>query len=451
VTRGRRLAVAAAAVVALAAVPHWLVHYRARERAGRPGAEAVALLTDDAWRAALWIPYPHQNLAALEGRVGELRRLARDLADPGAFALQRFGPFALPPGRELAVAIAEDGRVRALERVYPTVAWIARAAGTVARNPWLAGGEIRDRGGALRATVAWKGTLWTCETVAPPLSAPEAQLGGGSPGRKRPQKGSRSRRGAGPEPGGADDFAGTPVLSTESSGVLALARGMDPLPRGLYRLARSGPGAELELVAGSPPAGSLLPAALVPPALTAPAGWIAEWPEPGKELGDGVAGETLRAMALWAEPGAVEGLPRLAALDRAGAERFSLPGEGLLRLIGERAKEAVAGPSIRVRALDRASLDAGVAFAGLLPGGRPADLLAAADPEALAPIAQGIADKLGILPGLAERERRGFERVAILLRALSGCAATTLEVGPGGSFARLVPCRGDVLDRGRSR
>ena len=228
---------------------------------------------------------------------------------------------------------------------------------------------------------------------------------------------------------------------------------MDPLPRGLYRLARSGAEGELELVAGSPPAGSLLPAALVPPALTAPAGWITEWPEPGRELVDGVGmgGEPLRAMAIWAESGAVEGLPRLAALDRAGAERFSLPGEGLLRLVGERAREAVAGPSIRVRALDRPSLDAGVAFAGLLPGGRPADRLAAADPEALAPVAQGIADKLGILPGLAERERRGFERVAILLRALSGCAATTLEVGPGGSFARLVPCRGDVLDRGRSR
>ncbi|HSM12722.1 MAG TPA: hypothetical protein VLA66_01530, partial [Thermoanaerobaculia bacterium] len=317
-------------------------------------------------------------------------------------------------------------------------------------NPWLAGGEIRDRDGALRATVVWKGTLWSCETVAPPPSAPEAQLEGGSPGRKRPQKG--SRRGAGPERGSADDFAGSPVLSTESLGVLALARGMDPLPRGLYRLARSGAEGELELVAGSPPAGSLLPAALVPPALTAPAGWITEWPEPGRELVDGVGmgGEPLRAMAIWAESGAVEGLPRLAALDRAGAERFSLPGEGLLKLVGERPKEAVAR-SCRVRALDRPSLEAGVAFAGALPGGRPAGLLAAADPGALAPVAQGIADKLGILPGLAERERRGFERVAILLRALSGCHATTLEVGPGGSFARLVPCRGDVLDRGRSR
>jgi len=230
------------------------------------------------------------------------------------------------------------------------------------------------------------------------------------------------------------------------------------LPRGLYRLARSGAGGALELVAGAPPARSLVPEALVPPASTAPAGWVAEWTAGAQdpaairdpEAFGPIEPIPLRAMAIWAESGAVEGLPRLAALDRAGAERFSLPGEGLLKLVGEDAEEAVAS-SCLVRALDRPSLDAGVSFAGALPGGWPAGLLAAADPGALAPVAQGIADKLGILPGLAERERRAFERVAVVLRAFAGCGASTLEVGSGGSFARLVPCRGDVLDRGRSR
>jgi hypothetical protein len=44
-------------------------------------------------------------------------------------------------------------------RVYPTQALVARLAGKLAGNPWLAGGRVEDEDGVLE--IRWSGTLWT--------------------------------------------------------------------------------------------------------------------------------------------------------------------------------------------------------------------------------------------------------------------------------------------------
>jgi len=271
-------------------------------------------------------------------------------------------------------------------------------------------------------------------------------------------KGKRGRARRQPHSGGGDAAARGPSDALESSGfspsvgafaLLALSGGWSPLPPGLYRFVRVPSSGRLEVVAGSPPAGSLLPEALVPPAAEAPAGWYLERRGAAGEE----PGEALRAMALWSDPGEVARLPRIAALDRGGIRRYSLPGEGIVRLVGGRAFESSAA-GIRVRALDAEAAGRGERFALALAVDSPdarASVLAAARPDELEPVVRGIAEKLALLPGLAEPERRAFARAAVVLRTLRGCSASTLEVGAGNSFVRLIPCSEGVLDRGQSR
>jgi hypothetical protein len=47
-------------------------------------------------------------------------------------------------------------------RVYPLIAWAAKAAGWLAGNPWLAGGEEKLEGRLLK--VEWRGNTWTVRT-----------------------------------------------------------------------------------------------------------------------------------------------------------------------------------------------------------------------------------------------------------------------------------------------
>lgn len=147
---------------ALAATAHVGVWYWPRSHAASPkGGAAASLLTAPDVRWAVWIPYPHQNLAHLESRIGALDSLAEDVATLSGGrrpALGRFGPWRVPPSRALAVAAGPGRRRIVVAEVFPTVRWLALAAGRLAGNPWLAGGQVELAGSPAR--VGWRRGVW---------------------------------------------------------------------------------------------------------------------------------------------------------------------------------------------------------------------------------------------------------------------------------------------------
>ena len=146
--------------VALAALAvHVVFHYLPRARAARPVGElAEPFPRSPAARFELWLPHPHQNLARLDRSVGGLRVWASQLDAGRAIELPSFGPFLVPPARELRAELGRDGELRVAARIYPAIAALARAAGAVAGNPWLAGGEPPGHPGA---SVSWRNTTWS--------------------------------------------------------------------------------------------------------------------------------------------------------------------------------------------------------------------------------------------------------------------------------------------------
>lgn len=175
----RKLLLLALLVLGLLAVfGHAVFWYLPRERARTPDAGDVParLLVSDAYDNALWLPYPHQNLGEMAEAVGDpegwLAAAAR-VADVPPPEGRRFGPFSVPPAREVTLAADEDGeRAMVAARMYPLIAAVARLAGKVAGNPWLGGGTVEVDGRP--AEVAWDGTLWTVRRGPEPNLPSEA-------------------------------------------------------------------------------------------------------------------------------------------------------------------------------------------------------------------------------------------------------------------------------------
>lgn len=174
-TRGKWVLVGLAGLAAV--VGHIGYGYWPRERSAVPDAADVParMVAAGAWDACLWIPYPHQNLGALAEELDDAQSFFAAVARLSGSAepsMPAFGPFAVPPARELAACADRDKeRLRVSARVYPGLALIAKLAGRVAGNPWLAGGHVQVSDQP--ATVAWEGTLWTVE-VGSPAALPEA-------------------------------------------------------------------------------------------------------------------------------------------------------------------------------------------------------------------------------------------------------------------------------------
>lgn len=405
--RRRVWSLALLAVGALLAGGHWLAHYAARERAAPlPAAGgAAALLADPAYPVRLWIAHPHQNLGALEERIGDLDGW---LAAVGRLAgvewplLARFGPFVVPPAGELALGFDPASRRGvAVARLHPAVAALARAAGAVAGNPWLAGGAVPAGDGA--AEVAWRGREWVLRT------------------------------GGAPMPGTAAPAAGeVPAIAR-----LVLGDGLQDrgLPPGAYRLERAD--GELWLRA----------AAEVP----RPVPGIPRLSRPGLALflaETGPAGS--RAFGLWRGEGRT---PDAAVLAAGGAEAWSLPGEGLLRLAGRGLREGE-GSGWRAHGYSRRAVAAGLeAAAEMAPtlaalgpeGGR----VVWADPSALATLARDLADLLTALPLAGRGEAARWRDLATALAPLAPCreaAARLPAVSAGEGAPALLLCGPGAAD-----
>lgn len=125
------------------------------------------LFFDEGFGVRLWMPTPADSLPLLMPPDA--------LAAPGGL---RFGPFALPPAREAAVALAADGGVAAF-RFAPWQATLARWAGRLAGNPVLAGGRVERASREVR--VRWLDATWIVTVDATwqprPVRARPAGLG----------------------------------------------------------------------------------------------------------------------------------------------------------------------------------------------------------------------------------------------------------------------------------
>ncbi len=406
----RRWRVAAAIVSGVAVAATALVYlglvFTPRERARVASPELADLLAADTrFEHVLWIASPHQNLGVLDERVGNLEVYLAELARLAGISLPRvpsFGPFSLPPARELALAWNGSGKsFLGVARIEPGVGLVARIAGRLAGNPWLAGGRVEASGRVIE--VRWQGGLWIVASGLPadfswPLPAAEGA------GRDRAER--------------------------EAIAELVLRRPVGPLSAGRFVLARAADG--LEVRAG------------VLPEIPQPA---SEWSFPGVSFW---VGSTDRGptggpglFLLW--DAAEGGIPRVAVLQRGGGRSFKLPGESLLRLVGEGEPAYRLGWS--VRATQRSARRDGLLLVPWFerhlprPGGRTAWLGWAGR---LAPAASGrtlerLARNLARLPLLPAQEVERLALGARLLAPFRDCAAITFEVWhePEGTRLRL--------------
>lgn len=286
---------------------HIFYWYWPRERAGapEPGSYGARLLASGAYGVCLWLPYPHQNLGQLSAALSDgsafLAAVGR-LAGSSSPSLPAFGPFTVPPSREIVACSDLDGEnFLVVARVYPGLAAVARLAGTMASNPWLKGGSIREargRGDEVQEKVlqvSWQDGLWMVR------SGPVPQL---------------------PAAGSAE-----PV--PESLGILHLAREVSDLPAGEYRLTRRQGDLEVTLAGGEAPEPEIVSEGLAAPVLLAVAG--PAWPaESSKPLPP--AALVLFDVQGGLKIGPIE-LPGGAVLNPPGGSRWALPARGLAGLL----------------------------------------------------------------------------------------------------------------------
>ncbi|MES1240335.1 MAG: hypothetical protein ABUT39_01830 [Acidobacteriota bacterium] len=344
-------------IVALVALVFVFRSYWPRERAAVPDPDGLParLMASGAYEACFWMPYPHQNVGALSAIVDDGRgwlEAAARVAEVPPPVLPSFGPFAVPPSREVAVCSDLDGeRFFVAARIYPILGTVAKLAGTVADNPWLAGGEIRETKGTGDAVVervlrvAWQDGVWTV-----------------SGGDGAPQDPSKVR---------------TPLLHPRSLGIVRLERQISEFPNGDYLLRRRDGDLELALDSPEPAPEVEDPTAgeTPRPALLALTG--ASWPdaEPKPlppaafalfEIGDDAA----------AKFGPFGSLPGAAVFHPPGSKRWSLPGEGLTGLLaGALPKAQEAG--WQITAMDGESLNRARRLAPKLTALASPDLTAA--------------------------------------------------------------------------
>ena len=292
----RWMARALVPIVLLGALGHFYFWYwpRFRPAAPSPTSEIVGLVMGETGLdVRVWIPYPHQNLGALERRLDGLDSILVALGrllGSAPLGLPSFGPFQVPPAREMAVATDFSGQeFVAAARVYPVAAWLFRAAGWLAGNPWMAGGELTLRGRLVR--VKWQGNIWWAATDASEGHPREVDLAVG-----------------------------------ECSALLRLSRRLGPVPSGLFRFDASGNRLLLtsDLVAQSETQRPKHP-------LQTP-GVALSWARIT------TAAEAARSIQSWIVLSATEfdrgGLPPVMVLQAGGSETLELPGERFLKALG---------------------------------------------------------------------------------------------------------------------
>lgn len=272
------MVIAGAVVLAALLAAHVVYWYVPRERAvvprltagggaaaaevGGSAGEPLRVLAAGDYDVCVWVPYPHQNLGALAEAIGDLQdvvgaaaRLSSGEAGEASAPRPRepeeaptFGPFEVPPASEMvACSDLAGGRLRVVARIYPALAAVAKLAGRVAGNPWLAGGAA----GSTR--IAWQGRLWTV-TAGPEVPRP--------PEGPRPPAVPPATAAA--APANREAVVGAAPELPESLAVVHWTGARPEIPAGYYALTRSGSDLALSLVAAAGGGGAADPAAALP-------------------------------------------------------------------------------------------------------------------------------------------------------------------------------------------
>lgn len=466
-------AAVAAGLLVLAAIAYllWWSWPRAHAAVPDPADLPGRLLTTDRLPVALWIAYPHQNLATLAGAVGRedgadawLAALSRR-TDLPATELPRFGPFPAPPARELTAASDLAGeRVVIAARVEPVFAVLSRIAGRVAGNPWLAGGEVDAFGG--RAEVTWAGTLWMVTnlpfTEVLTIAAEEPPAGEGANLARPALAALRLDQPLSLLPAGvhalrADEERLT--LSTEApvadrAGPGGAVRARPPSPfgtGGAQRPARPPePGTR-----SAPPPSPPSPPTPSPPDLARlrdvglPDALLERWGVSLLVLSgpDGPAGGA-GALALFRDVGGARRLgpltfqvPAAAVWHRAGGGRFSLPGEGLLGFLGGR--EDGRGGGWRITATGREAQGRAQAIGpSITPLADRLRLGLWADPRPALATLDDVAGFLEAVPLAGRDEARRWRDWQVLLAPLAACERLSIEAWPRAIHLEARDCGG---------
>ncbi|HEX4953570.1 MAG TPA: hypothetical protein VF017_09290 [Thermoanaerobaculia bacterium] len=388
----RRLRAVVLGTLAVGLALHCWFWYAPRQRPARLDPVTVpGRLFSSSATAALWLPYPHQNVGALEKGVGDARSFvaaAAEVAGGKAPDLPAFGPFRVPPANELAAIQDAAGRFTIAARVYPAMALLARAAGKVAGNPWLCGGEVEM--GGRPARVRWEGRTWIVEPID--ATAP--------PAARAP----------------AGTSATVPALA-----LIHLGKAQGIVPAGLYRLTHEAGGLRLAGEAAARP-----PALAGLAASKAVVGWL-----------ENVQGGAT-AFVLVEGSGRL-GLPGMASWGWGVAERRSLPGEKLLSMLASDL------PRLDEEGWQGVASDTGTAEVARPLAGALEQLRGQAGRGALwvqpgpaARLADGVASALEAIPLVRRAEVRKWRAAATLLAPLAACSAVTGWVGEEEGAAELV-------------
>jgi hypothetical protein len=422
-------------VLVLAAVVHYVYWYGPRVRQAVPDPEGLParLMGSGAYAACFWVPFPHQNVGALSEVVDDGRawlEAAARVAEVPPPVLPAFGPFAVPPSREVAVCSDLDGdRFFVAARVYPVLGTVARLAGTVAGNPWLAGGDVRETQGKGDAVVervlhvAWREGVWTV-SAGPAGEAPAL-----------------------------DRAAGKPLLHPRSLGIVRLEQEISGFADGDYLLRRRD--GDLELARDSPEPAPEVPdptAEKPRPVLLAVSGAV--WPDSEPRPLPPAAFALFDVGDEGASFGPFGTLPGAAVFHPPGSKRWALPGEGLTGLVaGALPRTQAAGWEIT--ALDGKSLNRAKRLAPRLAGLTPPDVSAGLNAEGrltlglwLQPrpalqLVSRIRKFLEKVPLVDRREVRRWRDWETLLAPVAPCEQVTLAAtqSPASFRLRLHACR----------
>ena len=402
----KRWGIGAIAVAAtLALVGHWHYWYRPRAHPATPDPKsrtAQIVLAESGADLRIWIPFPHQNLGVLENRLGDLDSVSRaveDLAGLHPFDLPSFGPFRLPPAYEIVVATDQTGaELVVAARIFPVARWLFRAAGLVANNPWLRGGEltVRDR----QVRVHWRGDLWTMATheVEVAEMKPDVEAGQGL-------------------------------------AFLRLGRRFGPVPAGLFRLIRQ----DGELVVTSELKGesSIWQQGKDPMMNGVAVSWSRFW-------GTGEDAGLQALVAVDVSPTERTWLPPVLAVQR-GSRPLPLPGEQILQAIGVEVYDRNLD-GWQLRAYDELPLTLGETlipyYASLLASATESRLTAVGDlgiDEARRAVRR-VGEGLQSVPVLGEAQARRWLALADLLDLFSGYHRMSIRLAEAEELeVRILP------------
>ncbi len=372
-------------LLALAFAAHVVYWYWPRERSAVLDPESVTgkALRSGGYDLCAWLPYPHQNLGAFAGSLPDGKRFfaaAARLAGARAPKIPSFGPFAIPPAREIAACADLQGqRLYLAARIYPFFGAVARLAGKVAGNPWLSGGEVRQSVGAPGEfrervfQVAWTDGYWTVRSGAVRDIAPDPE----APAPRYP----------------------------EALGLARISRPVAPLPAGAFVLHRVSAGLELALIGGAEPPVPPIDYLRDDPVFLAIGG--PDWPD-GAERPLPPAAFVLYDLDGGLRLGPLGVMPGAALLHPPDRPRWSLPTGGLGKLLTDNLPKGEA-QGWHILAFDERSLDRAEAFAPALARFTPPD-----GSEAAGGLTLGLWLRPRLALKLVRQVRHGLEKVPLV-------------------------------------